>query len=312
MNFIRIPAVIFLILTNGLLSCERDSHATEYKTENVIIIVIDGPRYSETWGDSHLSHIPGMKKLSETGVFFSSFYNKGATNTVAGYTSITTGNNQEINDLGLEIPDFPSFFQYWNKEYAGIYPVSRLIVSKFKLSVLSDCIDSIFSGIYMPSIDCGDGTGTGYRDDSITFELALKVLADEHPRLALIGFGEPDISAHQNNWSKYIAGIESTDRYVSRIWDFIEGDLRYKGKTSLFITNDHGRHLDGIADGFISHGDTCLGCRHISLLALGPDFNKGENINKDKDLTDIPATIAEILKFPMPTGHGTILKELFK
>lgn len=312
MKFICNPVIIALIFANWFLSCDKASPDKKYITENVIIIVIDGPRYSETWGDPGMSHIPRMKKISESGVFFASFYNNGDTYTIPGYTSLITGNNQTIDDSGLEIPGLPSVFQYWNKQYDGIFPASRIIASKYKLSVLSDCMDSTYNGHFMPVNDCGDGSGTGYRSDSITLNIALKILAEEHPRLTLIGFAEPDYSAHQNNWNNYIEAIETTDRYVSRIWDFVESDIRYKGKTSLFITNDHGRHLDGIADGFVSHGDTCIGCRHISLLAIGPDFKKFEKVNIDRELTDIPASIAEILKFSMPTGHGEILKELFK
>lgn len=308
----RLHTLIIVIPLVLIYSCENVSTHQEYKTKNVIIIVIDGPRYSETWGDTNRKHIPNMIKISDTGVLFSSFYNNGATYTIPGYISITTGNNQNINDLGLVTPDLPSIFQYWNKKYAGIYPVSRIIASKYKLSVLSDCMDSSYKANYMPLSDCGEATGTGYRDDSITLDIALKVLADKKPRLTLIGFAEPDYSAHQNNWPKYIKGIESTDRYVSRIWDFIKSDINYKGTTSLFITNDHGRHLDGIADGFISHGDTCNGCRHISLLAFGPDFKAGEILNVNRELIDIPATIAEILRFSMPGGHGNIMYELFK
>lgn len=65
-------------------------------------------------------------------------------------------------------------------------------------------------------------------------------------------------------------------------------------------------------DGFISHGDTCSGCRHISLLALGPDFKTGEVIKTDRELIDIPVTIAEIHRVSMPAGQGNIMYELFK
>jgi hypothetical protein len=47
-------------------------------------------------------------------------------------------------------------------------------------------------------------------------------------------------------------------------------------------------------------------------LAFGPDFKKGEVIKINRELIDIPATIAMVLKFHMPTGHGNIMSELFK
>jgi predicted AlkP superfamily pyrophosphatase or phosphodiesterase len=314
MKRIRINLKIITILVICLYSCERASLDTEYITKNVIIIVIDGPRYSETWGDSSFSNIPQMKNISESGVLFTNFYNNGATNTIPGYASITTGNNQEISDLGIGTPKFPSIFQYWNKKYSKSYPVSRIFASKDKLAVLSDCIDTSFKGYYRPYIVCGvngTGVGSGFRNYSITLRRTLNALRTEHPRLLLLSFREPDFSAHQNNWMAYIDGIKNTDNSVYQIWDFIEKDNYYKGKTEVFITNDHGRHLDNVNDGFVSHGDTCDRCRHISLLVLGPDFKRGDVITNSKELIDIPATIAEILRFPMPTRHRKILSELF-
>lgn len=306
---------LIIILLSVLYSCERFSTDQKYKTKNVIILIIDGARYSETWGDTSSANIPHMKNISRAGVLFTNFYNNGPTYTLAGQSSITTGNYQEINNSGFELPRFPSFFQYWNKKYAGLHPVSKVFASKDKLSALSDCIDSTYSGKYRTSFDCGVnglGAGSGYRHDSITLRITLNALNGEHPKLVLVCFREPDFSAHKNNWNAYIEGIKNTDNYVFQLWNFLESNTYYKGSTALFITYDHGRHLDNVKDGYISHGDSCDGCRHISLLAFGPDFKKGEVIKINRELIDIPTTIAEILRFPMPTGHGSIMRELFK
>jgi hypothetical protein len=63
-----------------------------------------------------------------------------------------------------------------------------------------------------------------------------------------------------------------------------------KDKTTLFITNDHGRNADGHKDGFISHGDGSEGNRHIFLLAIGALISKKDVIiTKERELTDISA-----------------------
>ena len=314
MRIIIALIILFTILVFSFYSCERFTDEREYIAKNVIVIVIDGARYSETWGDTSFTNIPNMKLISVEGVFYSNFYNNGPTNTLSGHTAITTGRYQAINNFGLEIPEFPSLFQYWNKKYGSAHSISRIITSKDKLSVLSDCTDSTFSGFYRPLFDCGVngmGLGSGYRHDSITLKRTLDVLGEEHPKLVLLSFREPDYSAHLENWQAYIDGIRNTDSYVNQVWKFIKRDDYYKGKTAVFITNDHGRHLDNVLNGFISHGDTCSGCRHISLLVLGPDFKKGVVIKLNRELIDIPATIAEILRFYMPSAKGKIMSELF-
>ena len=78
------------------------------------------------------------------------------------------------------------------------------------------------------------------------------------------------------------------------------------------MTNDHGRHTDGVADGFCSHGDPCDGCQHINFYAFGPDFKENQIISEERELIDVPATIAELLNFRIPNSNGNIMTELFK
>lgn len=80
----------------------------------------------------------------------------------------------------------------------------------------------------------------------------------------------------------------------------------------MFVTNDHGRHLDTVSVGFSSHGDGCEGCRHVMFYAYGPDFKQNVVVNNPRDLIDISATIAELLQFKMPYGKGQVMMELFK
>src|SRR5690606_4502660 len=94
----------------------------------------------------------------------------------------------------------------------------------------------------------------------------------EHkPVLTLINLLDIDVWGHANNWEKYIKAIKELDGFALDLWQTVQSDPEMRNQTALYITNDHGRHLDGHKDGFKSHGDGCEGCRHISLLALGPD-----------------------------------------
>jgi predicted AlkP superfamily pyrophosphatase or phosphodiesterase len=302
---------IFSLLLLVLSSCKKDQAINNYKTKNVIIIVIDGPRYSETWGCTTNNTIPNRKHLLQLGVLCKNFFNNGTTLTNPGHTAISTGIYENINNGGSQLPSYPSIFQYYNRAYENNN--SYIITSKDKLAVLANCTDSNWKNTYQPKTDCGiNGLFTGYRNDSVTLVHTLNTIESKHPRLLLINFKEPDFSGHLADSLSYIEGIKATDIYVNLIWEKLQADTFYKDKTTLIVTNDHGRHLNGIANGFVSHGDNCVGCRHIEFFAIGPDFKSNFICNTSYQQIDISTTIATLLGFSMPTSAGELMKDILK
>ncbi|RNI26975.1 sulfatase-like hydrolase/transferase [Rufibacter latericius] len=284
-----------------------------YKTESVIIVVIDGPRFTETLGDSNHTYAPFLTKqfLTEGGIALTNFYNDGVTFTNPGHGTITTGYRQNVENSGKELPKNPSFFQAWRQQTKSPANSAWIIASKGKLEILANSSDSAWHNQYMPSTNCGTNSGSGYRSDLTTFEVAMKVLQTDHPKLMLINFKDPDVGGHTNNWSGYLQGIKRADSLVAELWTYLNKDKAYKDKVTLLVTNDHGRHLDGMADGFVSHGDGCEGCRHITLFAAGPDFKKNATIDTYYRQRDIAATVAELMRIEMVT-EGEMMKELFR
>ena len=138
-----------------------------------------------------------------------------------------------------------------------------------------------------------------------------KILVHENPALTLVNLKEPDAAGHTGNWNSYLNGIRQSDEYLNELFNFINTSPNYKNTTTLFVTNDHGRHLDGIRDGFKSHGDGCEGCRHINLFAFGPGIMKDTIISQRRELRDIPATVSSILGFEMKYGDGEVMTEIF-
>lgn len=286
-----------------------------YKTKHVIVLVVDGPRYTETWGDSTHQYIPKMaKEISPSGVVFSNFYNDGFTYTSSGHTAICTGFKQELeNSYGKQLPTYPSFFQYYLQQKKLPASSAYIITSKDKLEVLSNCMEDDYYFKYNPSTICGNrGLGSDYCDDSTTFRRVMNVLKTKQPDLLLVNFKEPDASGHGNDWPGYLKGIRDTDSLVWEIWKFIQTDAFYKDNTTLFVTNDHGRHTNGHEDGFVNHGDDCEGCRHINLFAFGPDFKKNILEKTTYVQVDITATIAALFGLKMPFSQGKVIKALFE
>jgi hypothetical protein len=295
-----------------IFSCHKpNTYWKEYITENVIIIVMDGARYSETWGDTNHTHIPNLSNnIAPFSVTGSNFYNDGFTWTTPGHLAILSGKYYNLNNGGGELPPFPTIFQYFNKSYPN--KNSWLITSKDKLEVLTNTSDVNFNNLYLANTDCGiNGLGTGYREDSVTFHNTINILSTEQPNLVLINFKDPDSWGHANNWANYIESIEKTDDYVYQLFNFIQNSTHYSNKTTIFITNDHGRH-DDLNGGFVGHGDSCEGCRHLMFFAYGPDFYQNQIVNSHYEQIDIATTIAELLHFHLPNSDGQVMGELFK
>lgn len=298
-----------------LMSCASSASMQKsdgLRTQNIIIVVVDGIRYSETWGATP-GVIPHMSiEMRPKGVLCRNFRNDGYTYTNSGHTAITTGVNQEIDNSGAELPANPSFFQQWLKQKGRPASAAWIVSSKDKLNILGNTSQPEWQNQFLPSLNCGvSGPGSGYRADSLTLVEVLQVLRTDKPNLMLINFMEPDGYAHAGNWDYYLRGISRDDRFVKQLWDYLQKDKHYRKKTTLLITTDHGRHLDTIDSGWMEHGDGCEGCRHISLLALGPDFKKGAVIETPYTLVDISATIAPMLRMEFPQSQGKLMTELF-
>ena len=295
------------------MGCSKDPSVERYKTKYVIVIVADGARYTETWGNPTYQFIPQRASLLSHGVILTNFYNNGYCFTNAGHTAMTTGVYQNINNGGAEYPINPSVFQYWLKSSKHLANDAWVISTKDKLAILSDCTDPVWQGLYRPSTDCGiSGLGTGYREDSVTFNHIQIILASYHPHLTLINFKQPDAAGHSGDSLAYLQGVIDTDNYIAQIWQQIQSDDLMKDQTTLIVTNDHGRHTAGHLDGFISHTDMCDGCKHIEFFGIGPDFKQNFICNDAYDQIDIANTIAELLGFQIPSSDGKVIKAIFK
>ena len=307
-----------LLLSVFLSACQKTSGL--YQARNHIVIVMDGVRYSESWGDSSRTHLPRLAtELAPQGVLFTNFYNSGTTKTIAGHTALVSGFYEDMINSGEENPSNHSLWQRWLKFSGEPKEKAWFITSKGKLACLADTKDKEWAGKFIPSANCGvdglglmAGTGSkGNREDSETWIQIQRILKEYQPHLVLISLRAPDTFGPEKKWEEYIQAIRETDEYVYKIWQFLQDDPFYRDQTAVYITNDHGRHLDGQAEGFLSHGDDCEGCRHVSLLVVGPDFRKGAVIAERYELIDIPITIAKMLGVEIPESPGRFMQVLF-
>lgn len=288
------------------------------QTNHVIIVVMDGARYSETWGDPTHANIPQIAtNLALHGIVLTNFYTDittaipGAkTETNPGHATIACGAYQDILNDGTELPYLPTIFQYYRQQLAAPSNSAWVITSKDKLVILANSSASGWNNLYQPKFNCGvNGLGGGgYREDYLTHAVALAALTNDRPAIMLINYKGPDSMGHANNWGGYLAAIKEVDGYAADLWATAQADPVLKDTTIIFITNDHGRHTSD----FTSHGDACEGCRHLLCVVVGPGFKTNQISGVRGTQPDIAKTAADLLGIALPTATGRVMQELYQ
>jgi hypothetical protein len=108
------------------------------------------------------------------------------------------------------------------------------------------------------------------RQDIFTHNYMMEYLKRNHPRVVYISYGETDDFAHDGSYNRYLDAAHATDLMWRELWDFLQSDPVYAGKTSLVFTTDHGRGESPMTE-WKSHGTRIKGAGAIWLAVLGPD-----------------------------------------
>jgi arylsulfatase A-like enzyme len=123
--------------------------------------------------------------------------------------------------------------------------------------------------------------------DVFTHYKAMYYLKKNKPKALYISYGETDEFAHEGAYNHYLDAAHQFDAWVGEIWDFVNTDPDYKGKTTLLITTDHGRG-DAIKAQWTSHGNKVKDCYQIwyamigaNVPALGEVKSKEQVFQKD-------------------------------
>ncbi len=105
--------------------------------------------------------------------------------------------------------------------------------------------------------------------DSLTFETAMEYIRLKKPRLMFLSLGETDEWGHAGRYDEYLRSAHRVDAYLKELWEMLQADPLYSGKTTMIVTTDHGRGDAPV--GWKNHGTQIPGSEFIWIMAIGPD-----------------------------------------
>jgi len=146
--------------------------------------------------------------------------------------------------------------------------------------------------------------------DELTFLVAREVMRRFAPHLLVVIFSDVEV-AHFGSYALHLAGIRTCDRLMYELWQEVESNTDYRGKTTMFILPEFGRDPDGWAtNGFFNHRANEESTRTTWMMALGAAVSKPQIIERPVRHVDLCPTIASLLGCPALEAQGERLAEL--
>lgn len=136
------------------------------------------------------------------------------------------------------------------------------------------------------------------RFDAFTHQFMMEYVRQHHPRVVYISYGETDDFAHDGEYDQYLHSARRSDDFIHELWNFIQSDPQYRGKTSLVITTDHGRGHSPMTE-WKNHGTKTSDSNQIWIAGLGAGISaKGEvSGGKRSFQNQVAATVAQLLGY---------------
>jgi hypothetical protein len=147
--------------------------------------------------------------------------------------------------------------------------------------------------------------------DELSVYIARQLMREWAPSLLWITMHDIDV-AHAGAYSLYMEGIQRTDRLCKEIWQTIQNEPEYAGKTTLFILPDFGRDSDDDpgGNGFQHHRTGDALSRTTWMMALGPGVRQGVVFDRPVESIDLTPTLGSMLGFSAALAKGRPIAEL--
>jgi hypothetical protein len=132
-------------------------------------------------------------------------------------------------------------------------------------------------------------------NDSLTFRIALAYLKQHQPRVLWLGLGQSDDWAHARRYDRLLDYLHLADDLLEELWQTVQSLDRYRDRTTLIVTTDHGRGRT--PQDWVDHDTGIEGSQDIWIAIIGPDTPALGEVRNHADVTqsDIAATMLQYL-----------------
>ena len=145
--------------------------------------------------------------------------------------------------------------------------------------------------------------------DELTFLVSREVMRKFSPRLLVVVFSDVEV-AHFGSYALHLSGIRTADRLAYQLWQEVEANPEYRGRTTLVILPEFGRDPDGsTTNGFFNHRANEESTRTTWMMALGAGVDRPQIIDRPVRHIDLCPTLAGLLGCPPLDSQGAMLRE---
>ncbi len=148
------------------------------------------------------------------------------------------------------------------------------------------------------------------RGDRLLTELALRAMQQLRPRLLMINYQDPDY-VHWGNASHYTRAIAIIDQGLRQLVEVADQLDFYAGRTVFVVVPDCGRDSNQLMGIPFQHHFNTQSAREIWALLFGPGIASGRVLDKQKDQSQIAATVGAIMGFRARHAEAGAIEEVF-
>ena len=142
--------------------------------------------------------------------------------------------------------------------------------------------------------------------DGVVQRAVMTYLARQKPRALFVAYAETDDWGHQGRYDRFLDAAHAVDTYLAQLWSAVQADPRYRGKTTLIFTADHGRGRT--AGDWMDHGEKVAGAEETFIVMIGPETEaageRRNTANVEGEIASITASAVEPVQSTVTYNEG--------